>query len=83
MFYLGLKGRVERSKFKNTEHTQVLPKLCVIMTKDCYCPGNMKDSDPALNFQERLEFTVTRAGDINRNYGTAVYSVQDDDMVIS
>ena len=39
----------------------------------------MKDSDPALNFQEQLKFTVTRAGNINRSYGTAVYSVQDGD----
>ena len=68
--------RAQEASRKNGIH--IHDQMVIVIPESCYCPGKLQDLDPDhIKHWGFLDFTATRAGNINRNYKSSVYWIKD------
>ena len=74
----GLRQRLEESEFAR-KNTPFLKRFICVLTETSNCPSTFNDEDKNIVTVGAVTYRVTLAGNVGRDYATAVHEVTDPD----
>ena len=73
----GLEDRAENSEYSKEEGSPFPRKLVAVMPNSCRCPATFASADENIETVGTIDFSANVAGNVQRNYKTAVHRVTD------
>ena len=72
----GLRQRAEESEYAKRD-LPFLKRFICILTETSNCPSSMNDADKNIDTLGGITYKVTTAGNVGRDYTTAIHKVRD------